>query len=200
VGGCGRVLRVALARLWLLVVGTAGPASAAPARTIALRESMPLDPPPVPPALPFDQQADARNVAEITTDEALATQPATRAFGTEPYRETTAAAASEASAPRAAGCSISDARLAGIMLAITVEHDHAGERVAVVEATGVGADAGDGGVVGVGDPVRSNRRLHPPRDPAAIRRGLLVADDRVVHHQILERRGEPSRAAPRAPR
>jgi hypothetical protein len=120
VGGC-RVLRVALAGLCVLVVGTAppGPASASPARTVDAGEPVPPDPPPVPPALPFDPQADARNAAEITTDAALATQPATRAFGTEPYQDTTAAAASEASARRAAGCSISNARVAGIMLAIT---------------------------------------------------------------------------------
>ncbi|HET6754582.1 MAG TPA: hypothetical protein VFH23_11605 [Jiangellaceae bacterium] len=118
-GGC-RVLRVALAGLCVLVVGTVpGTASATPASTVDVGEPVPLDPPPVPPALPFDPQADARNAAEITTDAALATQPATRAFGTEPYQDTAAAAASEASARRAAGCSISNARLAGIMLAIT---------------------------------------------------------------------------------
>ena len=34
-----------------------------------------------------------------------------------------------------------------------VEHDHGDEGVGVVEAAGVGADAADGGVVGLGDPV-----------------------------------------------
>jgi hypothetical protein len=46
-------------------------------------------------------------------------QPDTRAFGTEPYQDTAAAAAAEAAACRGAGCNLSDAQLGTIMLAIT---------------------------------------------------------------------------------
>ncbi len=42
-----------------------------------------------------------------------------RAFGRQPYQDTVAAAAAEAGARRATGCSLSDARLAGMMLAVT---------------------------------------------------------------------------------
>jgi hypothetical protein len=116
----GRVLHVALVGLCAALGGfLVLPAPAASARAVGTQQTAPPDPPPVPPALPFDPQADARGAAEITTDAALAAQPATRAFGTEPYQDTTAAAAAEAAARRAAGCGISDARLAGIMLAIT---------------------------------------------------------------------------------
>jgi len=81
-------------------------------RATAESQPVPSDPPPVPPAVPTDE-SDTAAVAEA------AAQPATRAFGREPYHDTTAAAASKATAQRAAGCSISNASLAGIMLSIT---------------------------------------------------------------------------------
>jgi hypothetical protein len=118
IGSWGR--RVVLVGVGTLVLASfvAG-ASPAPAEVQQPGQPAPLDPPPVPPALPFDRQADARGAAEITTEAALAAQPATRAFGTEPYQDTTAAAAFEAAARRAAGCSLSNAQLGTIMLAIT---------------------------------------------------------------------------------
>jgi hypothetical protein len=120
VGGCtSRVLRVALVGVCTLVGAVAAVPSPATAGVRLPYEPAPLDPPPVPPALPFDAQADARGRAEITTEAVLAPQPTTRAFGTEPYQDTTSAAAAEAAARRGAGCSLSNARLAVTMLAIT---------------------------------------------------------------------------------
>jgi hypothetical protein len=118
-GSWGRVPRVVLVGLCMLVGAVAAAPSSATAQPAAPREPAPLDPPPVPPALPFDPGADAQGAAEITTEAALAPQPATRAFGTEPYQDTTSAAAAEARARRGAGCSLSNARLAVTMLAIT---------------------------------------------------------------------------------
>jgi hypothetical protein len=50
---------------------------------------------------------------------AATAEPATRAFGRQPYQDTTAAAARVATAQRAAGCGLSNASLAGMLLAIT---------------------------------------------------------------------------------
>jgi FG-GAP-like repeat len=47
-----------------------------------------------------------------------AAETTVRAFGRQPYQDVVAAAAAEASARRSAGCSLSDARLAGMMLAV----------------------------------------------------------------------------------
>jgi hypothetical protein len=92
--------------VWQVTAGGSPPGS--PTGT----QPVPLDPPPVPPAVPFD--ANGPGGARVT-----AAQPATRAFGLEPYQDTTAAAAQVAAGRRAGGCGISDASLAGILLSIT---------------------------------------------------------------------------------
>ena len=76
-----------------------------------------LDPPPVPPAVPegVDDGSD-QPAGEIA---AAAVPQTTRAFGRQPYGDVTAAAAQEAVARRSSGCAISDAMLAGTLLAIT---------------------------------------------------------------------------------
>jgi FG-GAP-like repeat len=55
--------------------------------------------------------AEADEIVELATT--------TRAFGRRPYTDTVAAAATSASAWRSAGCGLSDAKLAAIMLSIT---------------------------------------------------------------------------------
>lgn len=76
---------------------------------------VPLDPPPVPPAVPLDRVDDVDGAGP----RAAAAEPPTRAFGRQPYQDTTAAAARVATAQRAAGCGLSNASLAGILLSIT---------------------------------------------------------------------------------
>ena len=65
--------------------------------------------------------------------------------------------------------------------ACSVEHDHGDEGFGVVEAAGVGADAADGGVVRLGDPVGE-----APLD-GRFDRGPVAADGAGQFHE----RGEP---------
>lgn len=92
---------------------------AAGARASQAPPPVTYDPPPVPPAVPdgFDDGSDA--VSPERTTAAAAPQPATRAFGRQPYADTVSAAASVAPSYRTSGCAISDATLAGVLLSIT---------------------------------------------------------------------------------
>ena len=73
------------------------------------------------PSSPLATSASASSPRPPHSAEAVEIAAATtvRAFGRQPYQDTVAAAAVEASGRRAAGCSLSDARLAGMMLAVT---------------------------------------------------------------------------------
>ena len=111
-----------------LVAMLAGPAAAStadPARPSSPSQSpgppdVTLDPPPVPPAVPEGaDDGSEQPTGDVAAAAAAAPQPATRAFGRQPYADVTAAAAGEATARRAAGCGISNATLAGTLLAIT---------------------------------------------------------------------------------
>jgi hypothetical protein len=120
--GTGRRLSTALAAgVAVLVLILAAPAAGA--RPVAASQ----DPPdPVagapstgttvpPPATPGSSPRPPYSAAAV--ERAAATT--VRAFGRQPYQDTVAAAAAEAAGRRAAGCSLSDARLAGMMLAVT---------------------------------------------------------------------------------
>lgn len=68
-----------------------------------------------PPVEPTSSPRPPHSAAEVET----AAAATVRAFGRQPYMDVLAAAAAEAAGRRAGGCALSDARLAGVMLAIT---------------------------------------------------------------------------------
>ena len=116
-GGCRAAIAVSAALLLLVAEPASGVGSQAsqppPEETPSTASAS------GPAASPRDEPASSPRPPHSAEAVERAAAVTVRAFGRQPYQDVVAAAAAEAGARRAGGCALSDARLAGTMLAIT---------------------------------------------------------------------------------